>query len=698
MADNAASADPLDQVLRLSADLQRRGQEISAIFDVLPIGIGIAHDRACTTIRVNGAFAEQLGIERTRNASLSAPDHERPSFRIFQEGRELGPDDLPMQTAARLGTEVRAFEVDIVRPDGRRVSLLESAAPLFDEEGQVRGAIGVFIDITQRRRVEREQRFLAEASAVLASSLDYTSTLQALARLAVPMFGDYCAIDVQNEGGVFSRVEFVVNDPARQVLADALKRYPPRLTTDSPAIRTMRKGEPLVVHEAAPEVLERSAQSPEHLDIMRRFGATSYMMVPLRARGRIVGLLTAGSVTGRRYDDRDVALASDVAGRAALALDNARLYQHAQEANRLKEEFLATLSHELRTPLNALLGWTQILKNSRLDDVSRRRALESIDRNAHAQSVLINDLLDVSRVISGKLRLEQIRLDLPAVITAAVDAIRPAARAREITLDLAVAPIAGDVIGDPDRLQQIVWNLLSNAVKFTPPGGRIELRVEQSAGAVQIVVVDDGAGIEPFFLPYVFERFRQGDSSTTRTQSGLGLGLAIVRHLVDLHGGTVTAESQGTGAGSRFTVTLPVRAPGDAPGSNEELRPGHAAALEGVRVLAVDDDEDSRELILLTVRAAGADVMVVSSGASALDALSSFNPDIVIADIAMPGMDGYELLREIRARLPGGVPVIALSAYASATAEKQANEAGFTRHLGKPADFDTLVTTIAGLI
>jgi hypothetical protein len=699
MPHDAEHADPFDQLLRLSADLERRGEEIRTIFDVLPIGIGIADDPACTSIRVNRAFAAQLGIDVTQNASLSAPDGERPPFKILQDGRELQAHELPMQRAASRGVEVRAFEVDVVHADGRRVSLYEYASPLFDADGRVRGAIGVFIDITERRRVEQEQRFLADASAVLSSTLEYERTLQALARLAVPVFGDYCAIDVQNDDGRFTRVEFFASDPARQPLAETLKRYPPRLTIDSPAMRAIRKGEPLVVNDVTPEMMERSAQTPEHLDALRRLGATSTMLVPLRARGRTLGLLTAGSFTARRYDERDLVLACEVAGRAALALDNALLYRHAQEANRLKEEFLATLSHELRTPLNALVGWTQILKGSPLNEASRRRALDSIERNAHAQTVLINDLLDVSRVISGKLRLEETPLDVPAVVMAAVEAIRPAVRARDIELTITMAPIAAEVIGDSDRLQQVVWNLLSNAAKFTPAGGRIEVRLEEPAGAVQIVVSDTGVGIDPLFLPYVFERFRQADSSTTRTQSGLGLGLAIVRHLVDLHGGTVTAESDGVGKGSRFTVTLPGRgsAARNAQAGESAAAPAGRAVLAGVRVLAVDDNEDSRELLLVSVRGAGAEVMVVSSGERALEAIDTFKPDVVITDVAMPEMDGYGLLRALRARPGPQIPIIGLSAYATAADERHALAAGFARYLGKPADFDALAVTIEAL-
>jgi CheY-like chemotaxis protein/anti-sigma regulatory factor (Ser/Thr protein kinase) len=338
-----------------------------------------------------------------------------------------------------------------------------------------------------------------------------------------------------------------------------------------------------------------------------------------------------------------------------------------------------------------------ILKMPVVDEPTRTRALESIERNARAQSVLINDLLDVSRVVSGKLRLEHKPVDLSAVVLAAIDALRPAVRARDLELNVSLGLMTREIWGDPDRLQQIVWNLLSNAVKFTPPGGRIELSVEEIGGAVQISVSDTGSGIDAAFLPHVFERFRQADSSTTRPQSGLGLGLAIVRHLVDLHGGTVTVASTGLGKGSTFTVTLPTRrsdvvAPPDT-------RPAEGMPnLKGIRVLAVDDDEDSRELVLLTARAAEAEVMVVSSAASALDALPSFRPHVIVADLAMPGLDGYALMQRILGMADGPPPpVIAMSAYVGEEEIERTKRAGFACHLGKPADYQRLVMTIAEL-
>ena len=544
---------------------------------------------------------------------------------------------------------------------------------------------------------EQDLRFLADASAILSSSLDYQRTMRALARLAVPMFGDYCAVDVIRDDGTFERVDLVVDDPAREELAQRLRRFAPIRSVHGPAMQAIESGAPSIENDSSPAAASRSAQSPEHLELIKQWGTRSFMMVPLRVRGRSLGLFTVGSFAGRQYGDRDLTLAQDVAARAALALDNALLYRDAQDANRLKEDFLATLSHELRTPLNALLGWLHMLKMPNADEATRKRAFESIERNARAQAVLINDLLDVSRVVSGKLRLEHKPVDLSAVVLAAIDALRPAVRARDLELNVSLGLMTREIWGDPDRLQQIVWNLLSNAVKFTPPGGRIELSVEEIGGAVQISVNDSGAGIDAAFLPHVFERFRQADSSTTRPQAGLGLGLAIVRHLVDLHGGTVTVASPGLGKGSTFIVTLPTR-------RSETVAPPDTApaegmpTLKGIRVLAVDDDEDSRELVLLTARAAEAEVMVVSSAASALDALPSFRPHVIVADLAMPGLDGYALMQKILGTVDGPPPpVIAMSAYVGEEAIERTKRAGFACHLGKPADYQRLVTTIAQL-
>jgi len=686
------SFDPLDLVRRLSTDLQHRAEEIEGILDLLPIGIAIADDRECRTTRMNRWLAQQVGLGPGH--SLREPVLTQAPADSFRDGQALRRPDRPMYDAAQRAAEVAGVSLDVQRADGTRVSLMEYAAPLFDAEGHVRGAIGIFVDISERRRVEEEQRFLSDASAILSSSLDYQKTMRALARLAVPMFGDYCAVDVVRDDATFERVDLVVDDPSRAELSERLRRFAPTRSVQGPAMQAIQSGEPVVENDIPPEKAGRSAQSPEHLDLIKQWGTRSFVMVPLRARGRSLGLFTVGSFSGRHYRQGDLTLAQDVAARAALALDNALLYRDAQDANRLKEDFLATLSHELRTPLNALLGWMHMLKMPSADDATKKRALESIERNARAQAVLINDLLDVSRVVSGKLRLDQKPVDLSAAALAAIDAVRPAARARDIELNVSLESITRDVWGDSDRLQQIIWNLLSNAVKFTPPHGRIELAVQETGGAVQISVSDTGVGIDAAFLPHVFERFRQADSSSTRPQTGLGLGLAIVRHLVDLHGGTVTVHSAGLGRGATFTVTLPTRRSEVVPAP--DTRAAHDMPnLKGIRVLAVDDDEDSRELVLLTARAAHAEVMVVSSAASALDAMPTFRPHVIVADLAMPGMDGYALIQKIGGTIDGPPPpVIAMSAYVGEEEIERTKQAGFACHLGKPADYQRLVSTI----
>jgi len=696
-----ALENPTELTRQLAQALHHRVDELEALFDMLPMGIAIADDPDCTRVRLNLAFATMLGVPRGDQDTSSHGSAPRP-FRVMQDGRELGRDALPLRRAAREGREIRQVDLEVLREDGSHIALFMHAAPLFDEGGQVRGAVAVAVDVTERRRVEQEQRFAAEASRVLSSSLDYESTFPALAEIAVPALGEYCAIDVLRDDGGIARIAFVTKDPARQALARELRRFPPLLRVEGYATQVIRTGEPVVLEEVTAAMLDRAAQSPEHARLLREFAVQSLIMAPLRARGRTLGLITVGAFTPARALDRGgLPLVADIASRAALALDNALLYRHAQDANRLKDDFLATLSHELRTPLNALLGWAQILRTQGLGEASARRAVESIERNAHAQLVLINDLLDVSRVISGKLRLDLKPVDVVSVVTSAIDAMRPAARARDLEIVVTIAPLRLEVLADADRLRQVVWNLLSNAVKFTPSGGRVEVSVEEPGNAVQITVRDTGIGVDPAFLPYVFDRFRQADSSTTRGQGGLGLGLAIVRHLVDLHGGVVTAESEGHGRGTRFTVMLPAAAPKNADAIDHGAGSGAAssAMLSGLRVLAVDDDADARELTVVVLQGAGAEVAAVASAPAALTTLDRFRPHVVLTDIAMPLMDGYELLRAIRERGGAdGPPVIALTAYAAADEVERANSAGFVRHLGKPVPHEVLIRTIASVV
>ena len=385
--------------------------------------------------------------------------------------------------------------------------------------------------------------------------------------------------------------------------------------------------------------------------------------------------------------------------------------RQAEQANRLKDEFLTTVSHELRTPLNAILGWSQILQTHNLDASETNKALDTITRSARAQNRLIDDLLDVSRIITGKLRLDIRAVDLPGVISAAVDAARPAAEAKNLRLQTLIDPQAELILGDPDRLQQVVWNLLSNAVKFTPKEGRVQIRLERINSHVEIVISDTGKGIEPEFLPNVFDRFRQSDGSMTRRQGGLGLGLAIVRQLVELHGGTVSVSSAGEGQGATFTVTLPLlpvsreRASDAPPSVNPPMQISVATTdcppeLTDLSVMFVDDDADSRYLFSLVLDACGAKVMTANSASEAFEMIKREKFDVVISDIGMPDEDGFSLIGKIR-DLPneqgGTVPAIALTAYARAEDRVQMLRSGFQMHLAKPVEPAELVAAVANL-
>jgi signal transduction histidine kinase/AmiR/NasT family two-component response regulator len=383
----------------------------------------------------------------------------------------------------------------------------------------------------------------------------------------------------------------------------------------------------------------------------------------------------------------------------------------AQRAGQLKDDFLATLSHELRTPMTPILGWAQILRRTARYNPQVLQAAEVIERNARVQTQIVDDLLDMSRIIAGKVRLEVRTVELADVIDAALETVAPAAEARAIELEKHVPPAVAPVRGDPHRLQQVVWNLLSNAIKFTPREGKVRIALEQVEGHVEIAVADSGQGIAPGFLPFVFERFRQADSSTTRQHGGLGLGLAIVKQLVELHGGSVRASSEGVGQGATFTVRLPLAAvraltagPGRVPAApyNAPATPAEAppAVLRGLRILVVDDERDARDLVEHLLRDCGAEVLAVASGAQALAELPLFAPDVLVSDIGMPGMDGLELIRHIRElpATPGGqVPAIALTAFARSEERTRSLQAGFQLHVAKPVEQAELVAAIASV-
>jgi PAS domain S-box-containing protein len=442
-------------------------------------------------------------------------------------------------------------------------------------------------------------------------------------------------------------------------------------------------------------------------------GVVSLVIAPIAFGGRVEGLVYVANRRAVPFTPQDESIVQRLADQGATALRNVRLLaaeqaarSAAEAANRMKDDFLATVSHELRTPLTAMLGWVWWLRRGGAEDALRERALETVERNARAQAQLVEDLLDVSRIVTGKLRLEVRMADLRAVIAAAADSVRTAADAKGIGLatHLPSTPVA--IAIDPDRLQQVVWNLLSNAIKFTPEGGQVDVEVRQGPADVEIVVRDTGAGIKPAFLPYVFDRFRQAEASSTRAYGGLGLGLAIVRHLVELHGGVVRAESEGEGQGTTFTVTLPVRAERRLPAEDAVMRlqavRGPAVrtrALDGLHVLVVEDAEDTRELLATILVQHGATVDAVESVAAAREALARTVPSVLVSDIGMRGEDGYTLIRELRRRTDAlrAMPAVALTAYAGIDDRRRALREGYDAHLAKPVEPDELVAVIADL-
>jgi signal transduction histidine kinase/ActR/RegA family two-component response regulator len=557
----------------------------------------------------------------------------------------------------------------------------------------------------------RQAAFLAEVGSLLSKSLDYEQTLATVAKLAVPEIADWCAVDLVDQSGEITRLVVEHVDPAKREYARELQqKYPPVRNAADGVHQVIRTGKPVLLKSISPELLKESIRDEERLRIVQALGLTSYLAVPIVSPAGVLGAMSfVLAESGRHYTEQDLAFAQDVAARAALAIDNAFAYQRAHTANRLKDEFLATLSHELRTPLNAILGYAQMLNLGALRD-GHGRALAVITRNADALRQIIDDVLDVSRITSGKLRLAVRPNDVHDLLQNAVATMQPAADAKGVSLLLAFAPNLPLISGDPDRLQQVFWNLLSNAVKFSTRGGHVWVSAEQSDDLVEIMVKDDGQGIDPNFVPHLFERFRQADSRFSREHGGLGLGLAIVRELVELHGGSVSAESEGFGSGATFRVQLPTgltaREVHPVPHDTGRVVPalvegGLTTVLKDARILAVDDQEDARDLLRLILENAGAEVTTASSAAEVLDLLGRASYDALIADLGMPQMDGLELIRRVRQTLPAPaneLPAAALTAYARSDDRISAVASGFQMHLAKPVNPTELVVAIGSLI
>jgi signal transduction histidine kinase/ActR/RegA family two-component response regulator len=592
-----------------------------------------------------------------------------------------------------------------------------------DEDQRLRSAAlqNAVAILAARQRDEQELRRTKEAleeetrvlellnrtGALLASKLDLPSLAQAVADAAVELSGA--------QRGVFFCTRADASGGPLHAASGASRDAADELALFAPAfeVRTaIRSGDLGADPRYARMVPPRGGQSSP---------VRSYLAVPIVGpSGEMIGGVRVGHREPDVFTERTERLLLAVAAQAAIAIDNARLYEEARaaaDAERaarselerigvLKDQFLATLSHELRTPLNAIMGWAQILQAMSGLGPEVQQGLDTIYHSGRAQLQMIEDLLDMNRIVSGRLRLDIHPVDLPAVLERAVEAVLPSIEAKGHRLSKAIDPLAGPIQGDAHRLQQVVWNLLSNAVKFTPKGGKIELLLRRARSHVEIVVTDSGIGIRAEFLPYVFDRFRQQDSSTTRRYGGLGIGLSIVKQLVELHGGTVRAVSGGEQQGSTFVVSLPLSTSqgDDAPvpaGAARKPAWAAGAALAGVKVLVVDDATDSRELVRMVLAGASAEVVTAASADEALALLDTTRPDVIVSDIGMPDRDGYQLMRAVR-RLPaergGKTPAVAMTAFARSEDRMRAMLAGFQVHVAKPIEPYELIVIVASLV
>jgi signal transduction histidine kinase/CheY-like chemotaxis protein len=562
------------------------------------------------------------------------------------------------------------------------------------------------------RANEQNLLFLAEAGQLLSSSLDYRSTLGRLTALLVPKMADWCVVHLEGLDADDMPIAHV--DPNRVALIrEIFRRYP--LPSDSPYGHpyVLRTGEPQLMREVDPTLMEPWARDAEHLALLRQVNARSWLVVPLRVQQHMFGALTlVYSDSSRRYDDTDLVLAGELARRAGVAIDNARLYELSQDersrveaATRAKDEFVAMVSHELRTPLNAILGWIHLVRGGTLSPSRRDYALEVIERNAQAQNRLVADLLDISRIITGKIRINPSQVDVGTLVELVIEGVLPAAEAKRIRVESEIQRDGVLLRGDNDRLQQVVWNLLGNAIKFTPKGGVVRVSLRRVESDLELVVKDSGVGIAADFIPHVFESFRQSDSSPTRAHGGLGIGLSIAKHIVELHGGDIQVDSEGEGRGTTLVVRLPIsplisttlgisRVPATKRSERETSPPG---GLEGIRVLVVDDDPDARELVAYVLQASGVEVRVAGSAAEATSALASYTPHVIVSDIGMPDEDGYALIRSIRT-LPDlakkNIPAIALTAFARNEDRTRALVEGFNQHLSKPVEPAALIAAV----
>ncbi len=597
------------------------------------------------------------------------------------------------------GERVDHFETVRVRKDGRRIDVSVTISPMRDASGRIVGASKIARDITGRKRAERIERFLADASEILAQVTDYASTLQKIADLSVPVFSDWCMVDMRDAAGTVQRVAIAHSDPVELETAwDLARRYPHKGDEPHGPMKVVRTGQAEWIPEITDEILKESSHDADSFGRRGKLHFRSCLCVPLKSRGTTLGVLSfVTAESGRHYDRDDLRVAEDLARRAVVAIENATLMARLKELDRRKDEFLALLAHELRNPLAPIRNAVQILRAKAPPVPEVQWAREVIHRQIEQMTRLVDDLLDASRITQGKIELRKQRVELAAVVNDAVEGARPMVEkwGHELTVEIPSEPVFLD--GDPVRLAQILLNLLHNAAKYTDRGGRIWLTAQRSAGEVLIQVRDTGVGIREEVLPRIFEMFMQADRSLERSRDGLGIGLALAHRLVTMHGGTIEAKSAGAGTGAQFLVRLPVAVAQRADASAPLVGSTKSSPVLGQSILVVDDNQDSAESLAMLLRLVGHEVRTAHDGLAAVGAAEVFQPDVVLLDIGLPKLDGYEVARRIRAQRGDEVVLVALTGWGQQEDRQRAKDAGFDHHVTKPIEFEALKTLLRSI-
>jgi PAS domain S-box-containing protein len=632
----------------------------------------------------------------------SAEAHGQPLADVFRIVNELTrqPVESPVDRVLREGRVVGLANHTVLRTrSGGEVPIDDSAAPICSAVGQIAGTVLIFRDISERRADDLRRAFIGQATAELAASFEYERTLSTLVQLAVPSIADWCAIDML-EKGQLRRLAVQHVDPRKiELVYEIERRYPFDPETDAGAWAVVRTGRPVFIPEIPRGMMEATAKDAEHLALILKLELRSYLAVPLVANGATIGVLTlAMAESRRRHGQRDLELAVALADRAALAVNHARLYDdavkaraEAERASRSKDEFLAVLGHELRNPLAPILTALQLMRRKAPNVLEREQAI--LERQVKHVTRLIDDMLDVSRITRGKIELTRENVELSVIVARALEATWPLLDERHhaVTTD-----VPGDLVvfGDAERLVQVATNLISNAAKYTPPGGSIEISAHRAGDMIELCVSDNGVGLDQDILPRVFDLFVQGAQSIDRSKGGLGLGLAIVRSVVELHGGHVSVESPGPGRGSTFRVELPAaRGEPAVHPAEPEAAPSH-----GKRVLVVDDNADALDLMAEALAELGQEPIKALDPTTALERAKSVHPAIALIDIGLPVMDGYELARRLR-QMPelSGCKLVAVTGYGQSADKARAREAGFDEHLVKPVTIEQVMAVIEKL-